>query len=77
MKIEILGSGCAKCHETTRRVAEALKQTGQSAEVDHITDIKTIAQRGVVLTPAVAIDGQVKIAGKLPSVEEIVKLLQA
>lgn len=75
MKIEVLGSGCPKCHETERRVQAALAQSGKSAEVEHIYDMKAIARRGVVFTPAVAIDGQVKIAGKVPSVEDIVKLL--
>lgn len=75
MKIEILGSGCAKCHETERRVQAALAQTGKVADVEHVYDMKAIAQRGVMFTPAVAIDGQVKIAGKVPAVEDIVKLL--
>lgn len=75
MKIEILGSGCAKCHETERRVQAALAQSGKSAEVVHQYDLREIASRGVVFTPAVAIDGQVKIAGKVPSVEDVIKLL--
>lgn len=75
MKIEILGSGCAKCHETERRVQAALAQSGKTADVEHLYDVKAIAQRGVMFTPAVVIDGQVKIAGKVPAVEDIVKLL--
>lgn len=75
MKIEILGSGCAKCHETERRVREALARSGTSAAVEHVYDVKQIAQRGVMFTPAVAIDGKVRIAGKVPSVEDLIALL--
>ncbi|HZM34997.1 MAG TPA: thioredoxin family protein [Burkholderiales bacterium] len=75
MKIEILGSGCAKCRETERRVQQALAQSGKVADVEHLYDMKAIAQRGVMFTPAVAVDGQVRITGKVPAVEDIIKLL--
>ena len=75
MKIEILGSGCAKCKEVERHVGEALARTGFHADVVHLYDIKEISRRGVFFTPALAIDGQVKISGRVPSVEEIVILL--
>lgn len=75
MKIEILGSGCANCKETERRVQQALTQTGKTAEVVHQYDINEIVKRGVMFTPAVAIDGVVKISGKVPSIEELAKLL--
>lgn len=75
MKIEILGSGCAKCREVEKHVGEALAQTGLQADVVHQYDIKEISGRGVLFTPALAIDGKVKISGRVPSVEEIAKLL--
>ena len=75
MKVEILGSGCAKCKEVEKHVGEAVARTGVHADVVHIYDIKEISRRGVFFTPALAIDGQVKISGRVPSVEEIVILL--
>ena len=75
MKVEILGSGCAKCKEVEKHVGEALARTGVHADVVHIYDIKEISRRGVFFTPALAIDGQVRISGRVPSVEEIVILL--
>lgn len=75
MKIEVLGSGCAKCLETERRVRAALTRTGKTAEVVHQYDLREIAKRGIMFTPAVVIDGQVRISGKVPSVDEVVELL--
>ena len=75
MLIEILGSGCPKCFETERRARQAVKLAGIEAEVRHITDVKALAQRGVLATPAVAIDGAVKLGGTLPSVQQLVTLL--
>jgi small redox-active disulfide protein 2 len=74
MLIEILGSGCPKCFETERRARQAVKLAGIDAEVTHVTDVRTLAQRGVLSTPAVAIDGTVKLSGSLPSVAELVTL---
>lgn len=75
MKIEVLGSGCAKCTETERRVRQALARTGKTAEVVHQYDLREIAKRGIMFTPAVVIDGHVRISGKVPSVDEVVELL--
>jgi small redox-active disulfide protein 2 len=74
MLIEILGSGCPKCLETERRARQAVKLAGIEADVAHVTDVRTIAERGVLATPAVAIDGAVKLSGTLPSVPELVTL---
>jgi small redox-active disulfide protein 2 len=76
MKIEILGSGCPKCFETERRVQKVVQELGLQAEVVHVYDMMEIARRRVVLTPAVAIDGEVKISGHVPTVEEIKQLLR-
>jgi small redox-active disulfide protein 2 len=74
MLIEILGSGCPKCFETERRARQAVKQAGIEADVVKVTDPRALAQRGVLATPAVAIDATVKLSGKLPSVQELVTL---
>jgi len=76
MKIEILGPGCPRCQETERRVRNALARSGIDAEVTHIYDLKEIARRKVIFTPAVAIDGEVKISGKVPTETEILQLLK-
>lgn len=75
MKIEILGSGCPKCFETERRVQKVVQELGVQAEIVHVYDMMEIGRRRVMLTPAVAIDGEVKISGHVPSEEEMKKLL--
>ncbi len=70
-KIEILGMGCAKCNQLEERAKEAIKTLGVEAEVVKIKDIKTISNYGVLVTPALVVDGVVKVAGKVPKVEEI------
>ena len=75
MKIEVLGTGCPKCHKTKENIETALSETGREAEVVEVKDLKTIADYGVMMTPAVVIDGEVKLVGKAPSVEQIKSLL--
>jgi small redox-active disulfide protein 2 len=70
-KIEILGMGCAKCNQLEERAKEAIKTLGVEAEVIKIKDIKTISNYGVLVTPALVVDGVVKVAGKVPKIEEI------
>jgi small redox-active disulfide protein 2 len=74
MLIEILGSGCPKCFETERRARMAVKQAGIEADVVHVTDVRTIAERGVLATPAVAVDREIKLSGSVPSVAALVTL---
>jgi small redox-active disulfide protein 2 len=76
MKIEILGSGCPKCLETERRVQKVVQELGLQAEVTHVYDMGEIARRRVVLTPAVAIDGEVKISGHVPTEDELKAILK-
>jgi len=76
MKIEILGTGCSKCRQTEKIVRRAVEETGVSAEVIKIEDLQDIVDRGVMMTPAVVVDGDVKIMGHVPSVEEVKKLLE-
>lgn len=75
MRIEILGMGCPKCHATEQAVRKAVEELGMSAEVVHVYDPREIMRRGVMFTPAVAINGEVKISGHVPSVEEVKRLL--
>jgi small redox-active disulfide protein 2 len=75
MKVQILGTGCMKCEKLEANAKEAIKEKGGTYEIEKVTDIKKIMDYGVMLTPALAIDGQVKSVGKILSVEEIKKLL--
>lgn len=76
MKIQILGGGCPKCHTLEGRAREALDGLGIKAEIEKITEIDEIMEMGVMMTPALAIDGDVKSSGNLLSVEEISKIIQ-
>jgi small redox-active disulfide protein 2 len=71
MNIKILGSGCAKCKKLFSIVEEALKETGKTAELVKVTDISEIMGYGVMVTPSLVIDGTVKVAGRIPSKDEI------
>lgn len=75
MKIQILGTGCKKC----RKLAENAEAAAQELQLDYelvkVTEMQEIADFGVLMTPALAIDGQVKLSGKVPSVKELKGLL--
>lgn len=74
-KLQILGTGCAKCNklaETTEQAAQAL---GVPYQLEKVTRINDIMSFGVMMTPALVVDGVVKVVGKVPPVEEIKKLL--
>lgn len=73
MKIEILGTGCAKCNKTKGVVEKAVSQSGVEAEIVKVEDFDKIIAYGVMITPAVVVDGEVKIAGKVPGVDDVVK----
>lgn len=74
-KIEIMGAGCPKCEAAERNARRAVEDLGMPAEVVHIYDVKELAKRGVMLTPAVVVDGELKISGHVPSVGEMKRLL--
>ncbi|HBA82514.1 MAG TPA: thioredoxin family protein [Verrucomicrobia bacterium] len=74
-KIQILGTGCPKCKLLAENTEKAVKEAGIEAEIVKVTAIKDIMQFGVMTTPALAIDGAVKSAGKVLSSEDIKKLL--
>ena len=73
MKVEILGVGCPKCKNTEALIEETIRKLGIDAEIVHVTDLNEIIDRGVMMTPAVFIDGQKKIEGKVPTEAEIRK----
>ncbi len=74
-KLQILGTGCPKCKKLALQVEEAAKQMGIEFEIEKVTDINEIVEFGVMMTPALVVDGEVKIVGKVPSVEELKKLI--
>ena len=71
MEIKVLGPGCAKCQKTAEVVEEAVAESGIDANVEKVTDIMKIAGYGVMGTPAVVVDGEVKSVGKIPSKDDI------
>ena len=75
MKIQILGTGCPKCKELARRTEEAVQKLGLDTPVEKVTQIEEILNFGVLMTPALAIDGTVKVAGKVPTAAEIETIL--
>lgn len=74
-KIQILGTGCAKCQRLTAVADDAAKALGLAYEIEKVTDLDRIMGFGVMFTPALVVDGQVKVAGRVPSVEDVKKLL--
>jgi len=71
MEIKILGPGCARCEKTAKLVQEVVAETGADARVEKVTDMMQIAACGVVATPAVLVDGDLKSTGKIPKKDEI------
>ena len=75
VKIEVLGTGCAKCKSLTKNVEKAVKELGINAEIVKVDSLQVIMDRGVMMVPALYIDGESKSMGRAPSVAEIKKLL--
>jgi small redox-active disulfide protein 2 len=71
MEIKVLGPGCPRCDQTEKNVKEALQESGVDAQVEKVTGAMEIARYGVLTTPGVVIDGEVKSVGKVPDKEEI------
>lgn len=76
MKIKVLGMGCAKCETLLANVKEAVNQTGVEAEIEKVTDFAEIAKYGILMTPGLVIDEEVKSAGKLLNTEEIARMIK-
>jgi small redox-active disulfide protein 2 len=75
MKIQILGTGCAKCRALTENVRKAVEDAGIEAEIEKVEDIKEIMKFKILMTPGIAIDGQVKAAGRVLSPDDIKELI--
>ncbi len=73
--LQVLGPGCPKCTKLAEQAQAAVDELGIEATVEKITDINVITGFGVLMTPALVVDGEVKVVGKVPPVEEIKKLL--
>jgi small redox-active disulfide protein 2 len=71
MKVQVLGTGCAKCQQTAENAKAAAEAAGLEIELVKVDKPADIAKFGVMFTPALAIDGDVKVAGRVPTVEEI------
>ena len=76
MKLLILGTGCAKCNTLAQFTEQAANELGLEYELNKVTDLKQIMELGVMMTPALAVNGNVKVAGKVPSVAELKTILQ-
>jgi len=76
MKIQILGTGCPKCKQLADNVKLAIEESGINAEIEKITEINEIINFGVMMTPALAINGEIKFVGKIPTVKEIKEILE-
>jgi small redox-active disulfide protein 2 len=74
-KIEILGTGCARCRQLTTAAEAAAQGLGLDYELVKVTEIPDILARGVMMTPALAVDGQVKAVGRIPSAAELESML--
>ena len=76
MKIEVLGMGCAKCTKLEENARAAVAALGLEATVEHVKDMDRILDYGVMITPGLVVDGRVVAAGKVPSSEDIQKLIR-
>ena len=74
-QIKVLGSGCRNCEITANVIAQAAQEAGVEVEIEKVTDINQIVSFGVMLTPALVVDGVVKVAGKRPSLDELKEML--
>lgn len=76
VKVQVMGPGCAKCNETAKIVQEAIAEAGIQAEFEKVSDFAEIARMGVFTTPAVAVNGTIKIVGKVPKKADVIAWLK-
>jgi small redox-active disulfide protein 2 len=74
-KVQVLGPGCPKCLELAKRTEEAAKSLGEDVEVEKVSELSKIMAFGIFTTPALVVDGEVKMVGQVPSIEEIKKII--
>jgi small redox-active disulfide protein 2 len=77
VKIEILGTGCAKCRRLMKNVEKAVAELAIDAEIIKVDDITAIMDRGVLLTPAMIVDGELRVSGRVADVKELKEILGA
>ena len=75
MNILVIGPGCSKCKTLAQFTEQAVKELGVTAEINKVTDLKQIMALGVMMTPALAVNGTIKVTGKVPNVAELKALL--
>jgi small redox-active disulfide protein 2 len=76
VKIEVLGTGCAKCKSLTKNVEKAVSELGIQAEIVKVDSLQEIMDRGVMMTPALYVDGKSKMVGRTATVDEIKRMLK-
>jgi small redox-active disulfide protein 2 len=76
MKVEIFGPGCPRCEQTFRVIINAAAELELAADIQYVTDVATMAERGITITPAVVVDGDVVLRGRIPSPGEAKKILR-
>ena len=76
MKLEVLGTGCTKCKRMYDNVTEAVKKSGVQAEVTKVEALEDIVSRGVMMTPSLFLDGEEVVAGRVPTVNEIIEIIK-
>ena len=74
-KLQVLGPGCPKCLELAKRTEDAAKALGGDFEIEKVSELTKIMAFGIFTTPALVVDGEVKVVGQVPSVEEIKKII--
>jgi len=77
MKIQILGTGCAKCNQLATATQSAADRLGLDYEMEKVTDFIRFAEMGVLVTPALVVDGKLKVAGRIPSDSDLEAMLQS
>ena len=74
-EIKVLGPGCPKCVQLMKQTEQAIQELGLTCSVEKVMDIQQITSYGVMMTPALVVDGQVKVTGKVPSLDDLKKML--
>jgi small redox-active disulfide protein 2 len=73
--VKVLGTGCPKCLQLMKQTEQAARELGLECSVEKVTDIIQITSYGVMMTPALIVDGQIKVTGKVPSIDDLKKML--
>jgi small redox-active disulfide protein 2 len=76
-RLQILGTGCPKCQKLTEQTEAAAKALGMQYTIEKVTSLQDIMKFGVMMTPALAVDGAVKVVGRVPDIEQIKAMLQS